>query len=163
MEAKPNVCKLTLTSKYHGILTAIGAVLLFGYAPVAANSQATNLGNQQRGIQVEEPAPSARTGHRFVVAIGIDTYANWPRLNTAVNDATGFAGLLRTRFNYEDAFPPLTDKQATRENIESLIDDDLRGKLKPDDDLVIFFAGHGTTRNRSCRRCPDQDRLPRPV
>ena len=38
-------------------------------------------------------------------------------------------------------------KSATRDNINSLIDDDLRSRLKPEDDLVIFFAGHGTTRN----------------
>jgi hypothetical protein len=81
-----------------------------------------------------------------VVAIGIDSYQNWPHLATAVSDATGFAGQLHDHFGYELAVEPLTEQAATKHNIESLIDDDLRGKLKPDDDLVIFFAGHGTTR-----------------
>jgi TPR repeat protein len=81
------------------------------------------------------------------VAIGIDHYQNWPVLGTAVSDATGFAKLLTGQFGFEYAVEPLTDKSATRDNINSLIDDDLRNRLKPEDDLVIFFAGHGTTRN----------------
>jgi TPR repeat protein len=82
-----------------------------------------------------------------VVAIGIDHYQNWPVLGTAVSDATGFAKLLTSQFGFEYAVEPLTEKSATRDNINSLIDDDLRIRLKPEDDLIIFFAGHGTTRN----------------
>jgi TPR repeat protein len=86
-------------------------------------------------------------GHHYVVVIGIDHYQNWPVLGTAVSDATGFAKLLTGQFGFEYAVEPLTEQGATRDNINSLIDDDLRNRLKPEDDLVIFFAGHGTTRN----------------
>ena len=55
--------------------------------------------------------------------------------------------LLTGQFGFEYAVEPLTEQAATRDNINSLIDDDLRNRLKPEDDLVIFFAGHGTTRN----------------
>jgi TPR repeat protein len=55
--------------------------------------------------------------------------------------------MLTGKFGFEYAVEPLTEKSATRDNINSLIDDDLRNRLKPEDDLVIFFAGHGTTRN----------------
>jgi TPR repeat protein len=105
-------------------------------APVAA----------QRGVQVlteEAPIPH---GHHYVVAIGIDHYENWPLLGTAVSDATGFAKLLTSQFGFEYAVEPLTEKNATRDAINTLIDDDLRARLKAEDDLVIFFAGHGTTR-----------------
>jgi hypothetical protein len=64
-----------------------------------------------------------------------------------VSDATGFAKLLTGQFGFEYAVEPLTEQAATRDNINSLIEDDLHNRLKPEDDLVIFFAGHGTTRN----------------
>ena len=90
---------------------------------------------------------SVKSGHQYVVAIGIDHYENWPVLSTAVSDATGFAKLLTSKFGFEYAVEPLTEKNATRDAINALVDDDLRGRLKPEDSLVIFFAGHGTTRN----------------
>jgi TPR repeat protein len=100
-----------------------------------------------RGFQVQPESEPSRHGHHYVVAIGIDHYQNWPVLGTAVSDATGFAKLLTGQFGFEYAAEPLTEKSATRDNINSLIDDDLRNRLKPEDDLIIFFAGHGTTRN----------------
>jgi uncharacterized protein len=101
----------------------------------------------QRGIQVLPVTEQSRRGHHYVVVIGIDHYQNWPVLGTAVSDATGFAKLLTTQFGFEYAVEPLTEKNATRDNINSIVEDDLRSRLKPEDDLVIFFAGHGTTRN----------------
>jgi len=139
------VKKVAPNSTSSRLRAGLAALLLCGVASHLVSAQATN-GGPQRGFQPEADNPAAKTGKRYVLAIGINAYANWPRLGTAVNDAKGFANLLDSHFGYESAFPPLTDKQATRDNIESLIDDDLRSKLKPDDDLVIFFAGHGTTR-----------------
>jgi len=109
-----------------------------GAAPSAAVS---------RGFQAQPESEPSRHGHHYVVAIGIDHYQNWPVLGTAVSDATGFAKLLTSQFGFEYAVEPLTEKSATRDNINSLIDDDLRNRLQPEDDLIIFFAGHGTTRN----------------
>ena len=100
-----------------------------------------------RGFPAQPESEPSRHGHHYVVAIGIDHYQNWPVLGTAVSDATGFAKLLTSQFGFEYAAEPLTEHSATRDNINALIDDDLRNRLKPEDDLVIFFAGHGTTRN----------------
>jgi len=101
----------------------------------------------QRGFAAVPVDVQSSHGHHYVVVIGIDHYQNWPVLGTAVSDATGFAKLLTGQFGFEYAVEPLTEQGATRDNINSLIDDDLRNRLKPEDDLVIFFAGHGTTRN----------------
>jgi hypothetical protein len=139
------VKKVAPNSTSSRLRAGLAVLLLCCMAPRLVSAQATGSG-AQRGLQSEPDGSAPKTGKRYVLVIGINTYANWPRLNTAVSDAKGFANLLDARFGYESAFPPLTDKQATRDNIESLIDDDLRSKLKPDDDLVIFFAGHGTTR-----------------
>jgi TPR repeat protein len=99
-----------------------------------------------RGIAAEADTANIPSGHHYVVAIGIDHYTNWPVLGAAVSDATGFARLLTTQFGFEYAVDPLPEKLATRDAINSLIDDDLRSKLRPEDNLIIFFAGHGTTR-----------------
>jgi len=100
-----------------------------------------------RGLDTVQLGAAVKHGHHYIVAIGIDHYQNWPVLNSAVSDATGFARMLTDKFGFENAVEPLTEKNATRDNINSLIDDDLRSRLKPEDDLVIFFAGHGTTRS----------------
>ena len=134
-----------------------GAFLLLSMAVSAAAQQGTNAtGSQaastpsgrQRGVQtLNVDNGSVKSGHQYVVAIGIDHYENWPVLSTAVSDATGFAKLLTSKFGFEYAVEPLTEKNATRDAINALVDDDLRSRLKPEDSLIIFFAGHGTTRN----------------
>jgi hypothetical protein len=100
----------------------------------------------ERGFQQVTPQKTLAPGRRIVVAIGIDQYANWPKLKTAVSDAREFSSLLVDRFGFKEIEPPMFDAAATRENINSLFEDRLRKKLKSDDDVVIFFAGHGTTR-----------------
>jgi len=117
--------------------------LLMAAAAVAQQAAAP----VQRGFQTLPESEQSRHGHHYIVAIGIDHYQNWPVLGTAVSDASGFAKLLTSQFGFEYAVEPLTEQSATRDNINSLIDDNLRARLKPEDDLVIFFAGHGTTRN----------------
>jgi TPR repeat protein len=125
--------------------SAIFPLLLVGVA--LGQQGAAPAAKVSRGFQVQPESEPSRHGHHYVVAIGIDHYENWPVLGTAVSDATGFAKLLTGQFGFEYAAEPLTEKSATRDNINSLIDDDLRNRLKPEDDLIIFFAGHGTTRN----------------
>ena len=140
-----------------------GAVLLLSMAGFAAAQQSGSApsagqsaapGGGQRGVQPmnDEATAPVKNGHQYVVAIGIDHYENWPILSTAVSDATGFAKLLTSKFGFENAVQPLTEKNATREAIISLIDDDLRNRLKPEDSLVIFFAGPRDHAQRQDRR-----------
>ena len=116
-------------------------------AAAIAQQAAAPPGPAQRGFKTSAESEQTRHGHHYVVAIGIDHYQSWPVLGTAVSDATGFAKLLTGEFGFEYAVEPLTEQSATRDSINALIDDDLRNRLKPEDDLVIFFAGHGTTRD----------------
>jgi hypothetical protein len=130
------------------ILWKAASLLLLTSAAVMACAQgAPAATGVQRGMQPEQEEGPVKNGHQYVVAIGIDHYDNWPVLGTAVSDAAGFAKLLTSKFGFEYGVEPLTEKNATQKAIVSLIDDDLRSRLKPEDSLVIFFAGHGTTRN----------------
>lgn len=90
-----------------------------------------------------------RKGTAYVLAVGVNSYANKDfDLKYAVADAQDFSKewqTQQTRLASYTLAPPvvLTDAQATKENIlKSLAD--LKTKVKPEDALVIYFAGHGT-------------------
>ena len=85
-----------------------------------------------------------RTERNLIAVIGIDEYRHWSRLENAVRDATGALTLFE-QLGFERAAEPLLDSRATLNSIQSLVTDDLRG-LGPNDSLVMFYAGHGTTR-----------------
>lgn len=87
---------------------------------------------------------SGSDGRNMIVAIGIDRYQHWPRLTNAVRDATGASGLFQ-QLGFAEVTEPLLDDRATGKAIQSLVTDDLM-TLGPDDSLVLFFAGHGSTR-----------------
>jgi hypothetical protein len=81
-----------------------------------------------------------------MVAIGIDRYRHWRRLDNAVADALGAGALLR-RLGFEDVVPPLLDERATGKAIDALVTDELTG-LRASDSLIVFFAGHGGARTQ---------------
>ncbi len=77
------------------------------------------------------------------VVIGINDYQHWPKLSYAVSDATAIERLLRQR-GFDDV-TLLLDGDATRENILRALGEDLAARARENDQVVIFFAGHGQT------------------
>lgn len=101
--------------------------------------------NAARGINVRPVSPSGEEvkGDQWLFVIGIDTYINWPRLNTAVNDAQCIKDVLLSRYYFDkDHVIELYDEQATRKNIINKLRY-LAGNVGSDDSLVVFYAGHG--------------------
>jgi uncharacterized caspase-like protein len=88
----------------------------------------------------------APKGRNLIAVIGIDSYAHWPKLKNAVSDARGTDKLFTEKFGFVSPVPPLFNSDATQDAITSLIQETLPPKLEPDDSLVLFFAGHGHTR-----------------
>ena len=93
-----------------------------------------------------------------VLTVGINHYLHndkWPILRTAVSDADSLEEVLETKFGYQsyESLAKLTkddrlrDAKATHEAIESVVKDDLGEVLCPNDDLVLFFSGHGDSRS----------------
>jgi TolB-like protein len=80
---------------------------------------------------------------RFIAfVIGINSYSGyWHPLNNALNDAKGMAELLKTEYKF-DTVITLLDKDATRKNIIQKFEW-LANNLKVDDNLLIFYSGHG--------------------
>ncbi len=99
----------------------------------------------ERGIAVRPRSPSGAEvkGDQWLFVIGVDSYIHWPRLKTAVNDARAVRDVLLSRYHFDkDHLVELYDERATRKNIIGKLRD-LAGKVRPEDSLVIFYAGHG--------------------
>ncbi|WP_261803443.1 polysaccharide deacetylase family protein [Variovorax sp. PAMC26660] len=94
-----------------------------------------------------------RESHALI--IGIDKYAKWPGLHHAVPDAKAMEQLLVTRFGFKpENVTALYDGEATRANILRVLNDKLTDskRVKRDDRVLVFFAGHGSTRKLASGR-----------
>ena len=112
----------------------------------------TNLTNknsdlERKLIPVVTEIESVKQGRSLVVVIGINEYVHWQKLKNAVQDAVGIQQALIDKLGFTAPnFSPLLDSAATKMAIESLIEDQLYNFLEEDDSLILFFAGHGSTR-----------------
>ena len=92
-------------------------------------------------------ARAASNGQSYIAVIGIDRYQAWSRLDNAVSDARGAMDVF-LKLGFVLARPPLFDDQATGDALHRLVTSDLT-KLRKQDSLVVFFAGHGHTVTRT--------------
>lgn len=89
------------------------------------------------------PAPAVAPqpvhfGRYHALVIGNNAYTDMSPLKTAVNDANAIADLLHTTYGFTVTL--LTN--ATREDIITALDQ-LRATLTEQDNLLIYYAGHG--------------------
>ncbi len=77
-------------------------------------------------------------GRFYALVIGNDNYAHLPKLKTAVADARAVADILAT--DYDFAVTTLID--ASRSQIVDTLDE-FRETLRENDNLLIYYAGHG--------------------
>ena len=84
-------------------------------------------------------AEASEYGRFHALVIGNNAYKNLPDLEMAVVDAEAVADLLERRYGFE--VETLID--ATRYDIISALSR-LRGELTEDDNLLIYYAGHGS-------------------
>jgi uncharacterized caspase-like protein len=99
-------------------------------------------------FNITGPPDLARKGVSYVLAIGVNSYANKGfNLSVAKRDAEVFTeeyksqqDRLGTSERVETTIVP--DEQATKKNILDKLSQ-LAAKVKPEDSLTIFYAGHG--------------------
>ncbi|GAA6621027.1 caspase domain-containing protein [Scytonema sp. NUACC26] len=89
---------------------------------------------------------SVHKGRSIIVTIGIDKYEHWSQLRNAVNDAIGIQQILVDKLGFIVPISPLTDSHATKDAILNIVEGQLHEVLQEDDNLLLFFAGHGHTR-----------------
>ncbi len=96
----------------------------------------------QRGVALPTvPSATAGNGAYYALVVGIDEYPHWPVLRTAVNDARALDSVLRQRFGFQTTL--LVNGAATRVNILNAFSD-YRRRLRENDNLLIYYAGHGS-------------------
>ncbi len=79
--------------------------------------------------------------HSYALVIGINEYTNGIQpLATPVNDATRLAEILCEQHGYA---VHLHVEEVTRSSLAELFGQTLPGLVKPDDRLLVYFAGHG--------------------
>jgi len=79
-------------------------------------------------------------GRFHAIVIGNNTYGNarFPALRSAIADATSVAQVLKDRYGYNVQLL----LNATRLDVLTALND-AREKLKPQDNLLVYYAGHG--------------------
>jgi len=122
------------------MIIRLAIILLVSSLFVSASQAESN-----RGITLKTLSPTGEeeTGIQWLLTIGVDNYVSWPRLATAVNDAKAVRDVLLNRYTFDnDHLIELYDADATRKNILAALRD-LAKKVKHEDSLLIFYAGHG--------------------
>ncbi|MBP8295983.1 MAG: caspase family protein [Burkholderiales bacterium] len=96
-------------------------------------------------VEALREKPPAGVGRLHALVIGINGYRQWPKLETAVDDAKTVAGVLSKKFGYKTNL--LID--ATADDIINALND-YALTLRDNDVLIIYYAGHGQldTRNK---------------
>ncbi len=88
--------------------------------------------------------PSLSKGKNYILAIGIDQYKKSPLAN-CVKDTENILAELTTRYAFDEKhITILFNENATRPNILSAFKS-LKEKVTPNDNLLIYFSGHGFT------------------
>jgi len=119
-------------------------VILFVLVLLLVENQAYG---QVRGVTIEGVSLAkfarSQTEKAWAVVVGINAYRHVPHLSYAVADAKSMAKLLEQQnFSVVSFF----DAQATRQAILSELGDRLPTMVGESDRVVVFFAGHGETR-----------------
>ncbi|MCO4771539.1 MAG: caspase family protein, partial [Deltaproteobacteria bacterium] len=121
---------------------AMAALVLVGVSSEAWAEPPAEVRGLEVAGRVEAP-PAGAYSSRVALVVGIDDYeAPALRLKTARGGAAAIADVLRHEFGF-DRVITLYDEEASRQAVLGALAD-LRN-TQPDDALLIFWAGHGTT------------------
>jgi hypothetical protein len=107
-------------------------------------------GDSSRSIKVTSSLDSAgierdfARGTNYALIIGINEYANFPHLKTAVNDATALSRLLAEKYFFDPRnIVLITNAEATKARIVQELRDLVALKANKGDNVLIYYAGHG--------------------
>jgi uncharacterized caspase-like protein len=77
-------------------------------------------------------------GRRWALVVANQAYNHWPKLETPVADAQSVAQVLQQRFGYQVKLL----QNVTRQQLLAALSE-LRVKAGPQDQVVVYYAGHG--------------------
>ena len=137
--------------------TVIETLQQDGFRFASWNGSAFALPETRGGQALVVAAAPASQVYResWAAVVGIDDYENWQKLSYAAHDAQAVKDLLIQKYSFKaDHIFTLLDKDATRQNILSLLGDKLANAdmVKHEDRVFVFYAGHGATRKLASGR-----------
>jgi hypothetical protein len=94
------------------------------------------------GVKINALPSGVKLGKYYALIIGNDTYSTYPALKSASSDAKAIGAVLQSKYGYDVKL--LTN--ANRFEILSALND-MRETLKENDNLVVYYAGHGEIDN----------------
>ncbi len=80
-----------------------------------------------------------KAGKNYAVLFATDDYEEWSDLNNPINDAEEIGSLLQRFYNFEVKIV----RNPTKEEMEKVLLNYLTKEYSPNDQLFLFFAGHG--------------------
>ncbi|MEL6194904.1 MAG: caspase family protein [Bacteroidota bacterium] len=136
----PNYRKSTPTPLYRPKPVPASPPPLPSYGPAQAHRPSPSYGSPP---SYQKPLAQMGTGRNFLLLIAANDYLFWTDLNNAMKDAHDIGNVLINNYQFEAqrVFKLLGD-QATRENILETLDV-LQRNIQPEDNLLIYYAGHG--------------------
>ncbi len=106
----------------------------FTIAPLATGTSASGAAN----ATAQRSPAGVKLGRYHALIIGNNEYGGYPKLASAVNDAQRVGGVLKQRYGFQTTVL----SNANRFEILSALND-MREKLTAEDNLLVYFAGHG--------------------
>lgn len=100
-------------------------------------------GSVEKIIHVERRTQPPQT---HAVFIGISKYASLPSVGFATEDARSLRDMvIQQRLVGSANVSVITDEEATLERVRDLLGTELKQRTTPNDDVLVYFAGHGAT------------------
>jgi hypothetical protein len=108
-----------------------------------------NFGIYRSVKQAIVPAPAVGNGKYYALIVGINDYSDplFNNLDYCIRDAELFYNAITSKYIFEKENVTLLKNATMEQMVESL--DDFSKKVKPEDNFLIFYAGHGQWDNSS--------------
>jgi hypothetical protein len=130
-------------------ISAAAAVLLIAASiPIAVHygsmphESATDAGRGFKAPPSQVSSPAAVAGKNYALLFATDDYRYWPHLNNPLDDARTIAAELHDNYGYSDT-PPQVVSNPTTDDIVNTLHDYASRSYSRNDQLFIYFAGHG--------------------
>ena len=106
--------------------------------------EARGEGEKTGSETTKQPGSTIQFGNYYALVIGNNEYRKLPKLQTAVEDARTVGTLLEERYGFKVTLLYNADRNAILSSLN-----DFRKKLTEKDNLLIYYAGHGTLEEKN--------------
>lgn len=136
---------LVVSTSHHPSKQTVGLPVVVSDSTGVTSTHLVFVSVDSRSPQPVDPPDQAQSGGRsWLFVIGIDDYMYWPPLLNAAKDAQAVKELLLQKYGFDpDGIVELYNESATRVNIIKKLEY-LARNVKPEDNLVVYYAGHGS-------------------